>query len=308
MSILSDFEDRVGRAIEGVFSGVFRAPVQPAEIARAAAKEMDRRKRLGVGKVYAPTAYSVLLSPDDARSLGGFTDTLAGELETYLLGYADERDYELAHRPRVRFLVDDELRLGRFEVIGELLSPEEIAAEFTGEDRGVAADSAPVASPDRASVAGPPPFAAAAGGGAGESPAAAAQPIPTAPQPGSSGGTPAPLYDDDVFAPTGDLEPVAPPTPRLATVTVPGIHHDVALTGDRAVMGRLKTCDICLQDANASREHAALEREGAGWTLVDLGSMNGTMVNGERVDRARLTDGDIITVGVTELVFHEPGS
>lgn len=266
MSILSDFEDRVGRAIEGVFSGVFRSPVQPAEIARAAAKEMDRSKRLGVGKVYAPTLYSVLLSPDDAVQLGGFTDTLAGELETYLLGYADERDYELAHRPRVRFLVDQELRLGRFEVIGELLSPEEIAAEFAGEEP------------------------------ASDLPAPVDEPVQQ------------PRFDDDVFAPTGSLEPVAPQTPRIATVSVPGIHHDVALIAERSVVGRLKTCDICLQDANASREHAAIEREESGWALVDLGSLNGTLLNGERVDRARLADGDVITVGITELVFHEPGS
>jgi hypothetical protein len=96
MSILSDFEDRVSRAVEGVFAGVFRSPVQPAEVARACAKEMDRRRKLGVGKVYAPTLYSVLLSPDDADQLGGFADTLAGELETYLIGHARRRDYDLA--------------------------------------------------------------------------------------------------------------------------------------------------------------------------------------------------------------------
>ncbi len=74
------------------------------------------------------------------------------------------------------------------------------------------------------------------------------------------------------------------------------------------VIGRLKTCDICLADANASREHAALEREGAGWALVDLGSTNGTLLNGERTARARLQDGDTITIGTSELTYHEPGS
>ncbi len=280
MSILSDFEDRVGRAIEGVFSGVFRAPVQPAEIARAAAKEMDRRKRLGVGKVYAPTVYSVLLSPEDAEELDGFTDTLAGELETYLLGYADERDYELATRPRVRFLVDEGLRLGRFEVIGELLSPEEIAAQMPE-----AASATPSATATGASPAAP-----------GETDVEQAH------------SEPGPRFDDDVFAPTSDLTPVSvTEISRIATVTVPGIHHDVAITGSRAVIGRLKSCDVCLQDANASREHAAIERDGLGWTIVDLDSLNGTYLNGQRIERSGLKDGDVITVGVTELVFHEPG-
>ncbi len=106
MSILSDFEDRVGGAVEGMFAGVFRSPVQPAELARACGKEMDRSRKLGVGKVYAPTMYSVLLSPADGDALGGFADTLAGELETYLLGYARQKRYELTTRPHVRFLVD----------------------------------------------------------------------------------------------------------------------------------------------------------------------------------------------------------
>ena len=130
MSILSDFEDRIGRALEGGFANMFRAPVQPAELARKLGREMDRGKKLGVGKVYAPILYTVLLSRQDDAALGGFADTLAGELETYLLSYAREHNYELATRPVVRFLVDRELKLGRFEVIGELISPEEMAAEL----------------------------------------------------------------------------------------------------------------------------------------------------------------------------------
>lgn len=251
MSILSDFEDRVGRVIEGVFAGVFRSPVQPAELARAASKEMDRQRKLGVGKVYAPTMYSILLSPEDGAQLGGFADTLAGELETYLLGYAHEHDYETPTRPRVRFLVDEELRLGRFEVIGELLSPEEIAAEFAEE----------------------------------------------APAPSTA------FAENDVFA-----EETAIPPSRIATVTVPGIAHDVVLRGQRMTVGRLKSCDIVVQDANVSREHFALVHEGGGWLLTDLDSTNGTLLNGSPAVRARLADGDIIGVGVTELVYHEPGS
>lgn len=272
MSILSDFEDRVSRAVEGVFAGVFRSPVQPAELARACAKEMDRRRKLGVGKVYAPTMYSVLLSPDDAEQIGGFSETLAGELETYLVGYARERSYELAARPVVRFLVDEELRLGRFEVIGELLSPEEIATEMADVE-GYAEVSEPV--PARASTLGPESFSAT---------------------------TVLPTIDDETWAASMPLSAGA----KLATVTIPGVAHDVVLTGDRVVMGRLRACDVVLEDVNASRQHAALEREGAGWVLVDLGSTNGTLVNGERVDRVRLLDGDVITIGITEVTFHEP--
>ena len=80
----------------------------------------------------------------------------------------------------------------------------------------------------------------------------------------------------------------------------------MALSGDRIVVGRLTECDIRLQDANVSREHAALVADGSGWAIEDLGSTNGTMLNGERVSYQRLVDGDVIQVGVSELIYHEP--
>jgi hypothetical protein len=92
----------------------------------------------------------------------------------------------------------------------------------------------------------------------------------------------------------------------LSTVTVAGLDHDLALSGDRLVIGRLDECDIHLQDANVSREHAALVSDGAGWTLEDLGSTNGTLLNGQPISRARLVDGDVIQLGVSELIYHEP--
>lgn len=282
MSILSDFEDRVGRAVEGVFAGVFRSPVQPAELARACAKEMDRRKKLGVGKVYAPTLYSVLLSPADGDQLGGFSDTLAGELATYLTGYARERDYQLKTKPVVRFLIDDELKLGRFVVIGELLSPEEIAAEI-----GQAEEEPEKPAP---AVDLPAPVAASP-----ERPRS----IPRAP-------VAEPIAAPGFFDAEAHATDILPPASAIATITIPGVEHDVVLTGERMVIGRLKACDICLGDANASRQHAALESEGTGWALVDLGSTNGTLVNGEKADRLRLRDGDVITIGVSELTYHEP--
>jgi hypothetical protein len=118
VSLLSEFEDRIGRTVEGGFARVFRSPVQPAELAKALGKETERQRKVGKGKIYAPTLYNILLSKEDDENLGGFAETLAGELETYLVGYARERSYEFATRPIVRFIVDPDLKLGRFDVIG----------------------------------------------------------------------------------------------------------------------------------------------------------------------------------------------
>ena len=71
-------------------------------------------------------------------------------------------------------------------------------------------------------------------------------------------------------------------------------------------VGRAETNDVAVpQDERASRQHALLERLPAGWSVRDLGSTNGTLVNGERIVRDRaLRPGDEIRIGDTRLVFR----
>ena len=72
----------------------------------------------------------------------------------------------------------------------------------------------------------------------------------------------------------------------------------------RVLIGRSKECDIQLADPNVSRRHAELRQEGASYWIVDLDSTNGVEVNGRRLKRAKLEDGDRLTLGSTELVFR----
>ena len=98
--------------------------------------------------------------------------------------------------------------------------------------------------------------------------------------------------------------PEAPPQEpqrEAITLTVAGRTHEV--TSRSVVLGRSREADVRVSDVNVSRRHAELRQEGATYWIVDLGSTNGLEVNGERVDRARLRDGDRITLGATEIVF-----
>lgn len=78
----------------------------------------------------------------------------------------------------------------------------------------------------------------------------------------------------------------------------------VALSSDTVTIGRLADCDVVLKDKGASRKHAQLKRRDGTWTLTDLGSTNGTRLNGQTVQSRELSDGDTITIGMTVIVFR----
>ncbi len=78
----------------------------------------------------------------------------------------------------------------------------------------------------------------------------------------------------------------------------------VAIGEDPVVVGRLPECDVVLNDPNVSRRHAELRRSGEGVVVTDLGSTNGTRVNGVPVRERQLASGDEITVGSSSLVFE----
>src|SRR5205807_10635907 len=78
----------------------------------------------------------------------------------------------------------------------------------------------------------------------------------------------------------------------------------VVVGEDPVTVGRLPECDIVLADSNVSRRHAEVRRQGNGFVVVDLGSTNGTKVNGVGVRERRLADGDELRVGNTRLRFE----
>ena len=78
----------------------------------------------------------------------------------------------------------------------------------------------------------------------------------------------------------------------------------VVIGEDPVSIGRLPECDIVLSDPNVSRRHAEVRRRGNDFVVVDLGSTNGTKVNGAGVRERVLLDGDEITVGGTHIRFE----
>jgi hypothetical protein len=81
-----------------------------------------------------------------------------------------------------------------------------------------------------------------------------------------------------------------------------GQHH--MLRAAVSTIGRLSDSDIVINDQNVSRKHAELHAVGDSYELVDLGSTNGCKVNGQRVQRHTLADGDQVTFGAITLRFR----
>lgn len=94
-----------------------------------------------------------------------------------------------------------------------------------------------------------------------------------------------------------------PPTDHHGYLELPD-GQLVGLGVDPVTIGRLPESTIVLSDPNASRHHAELHRDGDSYELVDLGSTNGSKVNGGQVDRQLLVDGDELTFGTIHLRFR----
>jgi hypothetical protein len=80
-----------------------------------------------------------------------------------------------------------------------------------------------------------------------------------------------------------------------------------ALARPTTRIGRGSESDLRIDDPGISRHHAELRRSGGDVTVVDAGSTNGVVVDGERVQQARLRDGSRVVLGSTTMVFHEGG-
>ena len=116
MGILGRLEDLLEGAFEGTFSRVFRARVQPADIANRLERSMEANKTVGVGKVFAPNTYEVVLNPRDHESFERYTSALERELSTYLQDRARDGKLALITRPRVVLKPDRSVRPGRVRV------------------------------------------------------------------------------------------------------------------------------------------------------------------------------------------------
>ncbi len=114
--VLSGFERRLERLVEGAFAKAFRSGLQPVELGRRIAREMDAGRTLGVRGPVAPNQFRVELAADDAARFAPFADALARELADAARDYARDESYHFLGPVVVELREDPARKRGTFHV------------------------------------------------------------------------------------------------------------------------------------------------------------------------------------------------
>ena len=114
--VLRLIEQKIEALVEGVFGRAFRTNVQPVELARKLAKEMDDHRQVSVSRVYVPNEYTIFLSESDRAQFEGYEESLIGELQEYLAEHARRESYALLSPPKVLVKTDEDLEVGEFGI------------------------------------------------------------------------------------------------------------------------------------------------------------------------------------------------
>lgn len=310
MNLFDIFEGRMQQIFE---RGNTMAPFPFKKLAKTAVREMKSCSAKLDGRQVAPTLYTILVSPSDDALIGPLYQQVTDELVDFLAHEAQNAGLALTANPTVRFIPVGDIKPGKMEVIAEIVSPdvlEQVRAEESDYVRGRAKSGAMMpqgrANQQRQAAAAPmpgmpdpmaaplPPLQPLPGA---NQPAGMAAPRQTAPEPAAMpGAAPAPM-----------LVPAAGrPAPVACQLTDKASGKTWRIACDSTVIGRDEAhADLVLGDSNVSRRHAELTRNATGWHIADLGSTNGTRVNGMRVSEQDLANGDTITMGLVTLMFEE---
>jgi hypothetical protein len=294
MNPLKSVESTIANLVEGVFSRLFRSEVRPMELARKLAREMDEHRMTIVSHVYAPNEYLVWLSPQDRARYEGVEDEVIEELSAYLLEHARREDLILGSQPLIVFHTDDRLALGEFGIqarsvragrdsdqVDQPAPADRPPSREPGEDLGEVAARGAV----RSAGLGPEGLGTSGQSESGE----------------ESGQTMIYSASARVRGPVEEAHVHREP-PR-AVLAVGDRRRPLPVGG--GVIGRSRDCDVVLGDAGISRHHAQIRPGPGGWTIEDLGSTNGVLVNGRRVRGTHLLQpGDRLELGSTEIVFE----
>lgn len=336
MGILHGLERRLRGAVDSTFARIFGGSVQPAEVTAALQREAAAHVTNQGGHLVAPNSFTVDLGPSDSADVGDDLRRVSGAFSAMLGSYVRDQGWETYAEVVVTLSESRRLHTGQFRVrsaidpgVGRRHSPAGYD-DFSGYD-----DLHPALTPASAAAHGqdrhqqsaypsveqlpysreqfpyreqpPYPYGQPAFPRSPEYP----RESPEYPRDAGYGHDPnypsAPPYGHDPNYPSAPPYGQAPPRdpanlPRLAVQDGTGRSHPLHRGSN--VVGRGQTAALRLADTAVSREHIDVYFDGQVAIVHDLGSTNGTTVNGSSIQTWQLADGDVIRLGQSTVVFH----
>jgi hypothetical protein len=279
------FERRLEGLVGGAFARVFKGQVEPVEIGTALQREAaDRKNVMGNGQVLCPNRYRVTLAPSDHERLLPWEAQLTNSLAELVQEYLDENRWSTIGDIEVYLARDEELHTGVFGVASRM------EAQAPPRRRPYDSLSLPVSNARPGDYGAPAP----------------ANPARPEQQPHYAGaGAPAGYGGPPPGAPPAYEPPPPPRRQARAMLVVDATNQHYDLRHGSNVIGRGSESDLQLLDQGVSRRHVDIQYDGARATVYDLGSTNGTTVNGHEIGSHVLRHGDVVRVGHTRLVFHQ---
>ncbi|NHN56165.1 DUF3662 domain-containing protein [Calidifontibacter sp. DB0510] len=327
MGLFDKLEQRLERGVHGAFAKAFRSEVQPVELASAVRRAMDdRATNAGKGKrPIVPNLFGIELSTTDYDRLTAYEEQLADELKASAAEHAESQRYTPGGPLTVVFSERDDLETGVFAVrpsIARQAAALKDAPPKDAPDQPQHEPASEVANRTYDDPAAQRPEGAFAlpGHRPAQSQVHAQAPAPTderthTADADTAGDHPIPRFEDQpdpapAYDRTDPLRPSAAAPRRFKQRPYIDIDGDrYPLIGAITVIGRDDDVDIVLDDPGISRRHSEIRVTNDGPHLIaalsDLGSTNGTFVNGQPITSVHLTDGDRITVGRISMIFRE---
>lgn len=270
MPPLSAIERFLERLFERPSARLFRARLQPVQLQRRIERAMEAERLAAADRTLVPNRFVVHLHPSDLAAFGDMTGSLASELADGALLFARARRYTLVDRPRVDLVADEAVERADIRVTARFADP------IAGHDRRDLPAPTAAAGPDGSLADGTPADDA----------------------PGRGGPT-----DTMVFA----VPRPNAPTARLRVIDVDGRERTCDFDGSALSIGRAADNDLVLADSRVSRHHARLTGRRGTLVYSDLGSTNGSRVNGVAVGELVLGAADRIELGDTVIVVEAAG-
>lgn len=327
MSLAQRFERRLEGAVGSAFARVFKGQVEPVEIGTALQREAaDKRAVMGNGQVLTPNRYRVSLGPSDHEHLLPWQAQLCNSLAELVQESLDDNRWTTIGDVEVYLHLDESLHTGVFGVASRM-EPEAPPRRRPYESLSLpsVAGQAP-GSYDHPFGTSPPPAQYAQPGGYPPPGQYAPGPYPPPNQysqhpPEAYGGPQYPAAAGQAYADAGPGYPpqqqrapspepppyVEPPRrPRMrAVLTVDGSTDHLVLHRGSNVVGRGQDCELQLMDQGVSRRHVDIQFDGEFAVAYDLGSTNGTTVNGHTVGSQQLQHGDVLRLGHSRVVYQQ---